>query len=74
MPEQDDSYRYSQHMFRLRNKKIIFLVRTWCNIENYFHYFSTKTYVVSTYKNRLVQAFFEHPNMFKLIGKKIMTI
>ena len=39
-------------------------------------YFSTKTYVVSTQKNRLKETgFFEHPkHMLKLMGKKIFTL
>ena len=40
-------------------------------MENYFSYFSTKTCVVGTQKNRLD----EHPkHMLKLMGKKIITI
>ena len=40
-------------------------------IENYFLYFSSKTYVVGTQKNRLK----EHPkHIFKLMGKKIIKI
>ena len=38
--------------------------------ENYFSYFSTKPYVVSTQKNRLN----ETKHMFKLKGNKIITI
>ena len=42
--------------------------RLECIPENYFSYFSTKTYVVGTQKNRLD----EHPKyMFKLMDKKI---
>ena len=42
----------------------------------YFSYFSTKTYVVGTQKNRLNETvLFEHPkHMIKLSGKKIFTI
>ena len=47
-------------------------------IQNYFSYFSTKTYVVGTQKNRLdetVLCSFEHPkHMFKLMDKKIIAI
>ena len=40
------------------------------------HYFSTKTYIVGTQKNRLNKTvFFEHPKqMLKMMGKKIFTI
>ena len=49
---------------------------------NYFTYFSTKTYVVGTQKNRLNETVllngdgsFEHPKRkFKLMGKKIFTL
>ena len=42
-----------------------------CVPENYRFYFSTKTYVVDTQKNRS----FEHPKYrFKLLGKKIIAI
>ena len=39
-------------------------------------YFSTKTYVVGTQKNRLNETFyFKHPKqMLKLMGKKILSI
>ena len=40
-------------------------------MEMYFSYFSTKTYVVGTQKNR----FIEHPkHNFNLMGKEIITI
>ena len=44
--------------------------------ENYFSYFSTKTYFVGTQKNRLNgTVFFERPkHMFELMDKKIITI
>ena len=43
---------------------------------SYFFYFSTKTYVLGTQKNRLNETvLLEHPKyMFKVIGKKIITI
>ena len=45
--------------------------RQECETENYFSYFSTKTYVVGTQKNHLN----EHPkHMFKLMDKKIIAI
>ena len=45
-----------------------------CN-ENYFSYFSTKTYVVGTQKNRLNDGSFEHPkHMFKTMDKEIIAI
>ena len=44
-----------------------------CIFENYFSYFSIKTYVVGTQKNR--DGSFVHPkHVFKLMGKEIMTI
>ena len=48
-----------------------------CNIK-LFSYFSTKTYVVGTLKNRLDETVLmstpKHPkHMFKLMGKKIIT-
>ena len=46
-----------------------------CN-EKLFSYFSSKTYVVGTQKNRLTaqDGSFEHPkHMFKLIDKKIIA-
>ena len=48
---------------RVRNKK-------------YFSYFSTKTYVVGTQKNRLIETgSVEHPKfMFKLMGKKYLQL
>ena len=43
--------------------------------KNLFSYFSTKTYVVGTQKNRLMETFFEHPkHMLELMGEKIFTI
>ena len=40
-----------------------------------FSYFSTKTYVVGTQKNRLQETVLSRTqNMFKLMGKKIITI
>ena len=47
-----------------------------CVTDKYFSYFSTKTYVVGTQKNRLNETFFfEHPKqMLKIMGKKIFTI
>ena len=49
-------------------------VRNWKLF--YFYYFSTKTYVVGTQKNRLNETvLFEHPkHMFKQMDKKIITI
>ena len=46
--------------------------RLECVMENYTFYFSTKTYVVGTQKNRLDETgFFEHQKgMLKLTGKK----
>ena len=50
-------------------------------MENYFLYFSSKTYVVGTQKNHLIYRLnetdwdgsFEHQrHMFKLMGKKII--
>ena len=45
-------------------------------IENYFSYFSTKTYIVGTQKNRLNEKVpHEHPkHMFILMDKKIIAI
>ena len=44
-------------------------------IENNSSYFLTKTYVVGTQKNRLNETvLLSTQNMFKLMGKKIMTI
>ena len=44
-------------------------------IENYFSYFSTKTYVVGAKKNRLNEmVLWSTQNMFKLTDKKIITI
>ena len=46
-----------------------------CVPENYFSYFSTKTYVEGTQKNRLDETvLLITQNMFKLMGKKIITI
>ena len=52
-----------------------------CVTENYFSYFSYKTYVVGTQKNPLdetrgfLDGSFEHPkNMFKLMDNKIISI
>ena len=42
-----------------------------CVNENNFSYFSTKTYVVGTQKNRLDEL---PKHMFKLMDKKIVTI
>ena len=41
-----------------------------------FFYFSTKTYIVATQKNRLNETVhFEHPkHVLKLMGKKILII
>ena len=44
-------------------------------MESHFSYFSTKTYVVVTKKNHLIDGSIEHPkHMFKLIGKKITIL
>ena len=46
-------------------------------MENYFLYFSSKTYVVGTQKNHLYEMVLlsMHPkDMFKFMGKKIITI
>ena len=47
-----------------------------CVTEKYFSYFSSKTYVVGTQKNRLNETgFYENPkHMLKLTGKKLFTI
>ena len=70
----------------LKNKNIIFKIRrskvtdyaaliAKCVTENYFSYFSTKTYVVGTQKTRLNETvLLSTKNMFKVMGKKIMTI
>ena len=42
--------------------------------KKYFSYFSTKTYVVGTQKNRLFDTvLLSTKNMLKLMGKKILT-
>ena len=44
-------------------------------LKKYFSYFSTKTCVVGTQKNLLIDGSFDHPkHMFKLMDKKIITI
>ena len=46
-----------------------------CVLENYFSYFSTKTYVVVLKRTFSMGLFFEHPkNMFKLMDKEIIAI
>ena len=60
-------------MGTLANNEINQASREECVWENYFLYFSFKTYGVGTQKNR--DGSFEHPkHMFKLMGKKIITI
>ena len=45
-----------------------------CKSENYFSYFSTKTYVVGTQKNRLNEAVhLSTENMFSFLVKKIIA-
>ena len=45
-----------------------------CVTKYYFSYFSTKTYVVGSQKNRLNETF-EHPkHMLKLMGKKYLQV
>ena len=74
-----------QNKFKLMGKKIIPIL---CSIsENYFSYFSTKTYVVGTQKNYLSErvllsthntfnerVLLSTQNTFKLMGEKIITI
>ena len=45
-----------------------------CILEIYFLYFSSKTYVVGTQKNRLNETVQNTKHMFKLMGKKIISI
>ena len=47
-----------------------------CVIKNIFSYFSSKTYVVGTHKNRLDETVLlsTQNKMFKMMGKKIFTI
>ena len=43
--------------------------------EKYFSFFSTKTYVVGTQKNRLIEmCFLSTQNMLKIMAKKIFKI
>ena len=56
----DGSFEHPKHMFKLMGKKIMAILRKLCLLnwpygvtENHFSYFSTKTYVVGTQKNRL---------------------
>ena len=51
--------------------------RKECEFENYFYYFSTKTYIVGTQNDHLIppqrDGSFEHPKqMFKMLDKKII--
>ena len=49
--------------------------RLKCVLQNYFLYFSCKTHVVGTQRTVSMRGSFEHPkHMFKLMGKKIVTI
>ena len=51
--------------------------RQECVTENYFSYFSTKTYAIVTQKNRLNEAHLlsTHPkHIFKLVDKKRIAI
>ena len=72
----DPSLNYLQKVshWQQSDTKCMPLVKSAYQKNNF--YFSTKTYVVGTQKNRLHETFFfEHPkHMLKIMGKEIFTI
>ena len=60
----------------MKKRDVCFAYCIQAPTENYFSYFSTKTYVVGTQNNRLNETVLlsTHNTCFKLIGKKIIAI